>query len=46
MHPQTGDVNFYYIGDSLYGIFRAEDVEMVEGLYTRNFNEAIRVGNN
>jgi hypothetical protein len=31
--PQTGEVVFYYIGDSLYGIFQEKRVVMIEGLY-------------
>lgn len=33
VHPKTGEVVFYYIGDSLYGIFQEKQVAMVEGLY-------------
>ncbi len=43
MHPYTGDVSFYYIGDSLYGIFRESNVEMVEGLYD-GFNYSMKLG--
>jgi hypothetical protein len=43
VHPETGEVSFYYVGDSLYGIFREKDVVMVEPLYER-FNEAYKLG--
>jgi len=29
MHPVTGDVQLYYIGDSLYAIFRKDRIEVV-----------------
>jgi hypothetical protein len=36
---------FYYIGDSLYGIFQEKQVVMVEGVY-ENFNIPYRIGHN
>lgn len=42
-HPYTGEVVFYYIGDSLYGIFQEKQVVMVEGVY-ENFNVPYRIG--
>jgi hypothetical protein len=29
LHPDTGQLTFYYIGDSIYGIFKEKDVVMV-----------------
>lgn len=43
IHPNTGDLSFYYIGDSLYGIFREKNIELVDGLY-QEFNKPIKVG--
>ena len=43
VHPETGEVSFYYIGDSLYGIFKEKEVIMVEGLY-EDFNIAYKIG--
>lgn len=34
---------FYYIGDSLYGIFQERQVGMVEAVY-ESFNQPIRIG--
>ncbi len=28
LHPETGVLKTYYIGDSVYGFFKKEDVEM------------------
>lgn len=33
IHPEKGNVNFYYIGDCVYGIFGKEKVGMVEGQF-------------
>lgn len=42
-HPSTGETVFYYLGDSLYGMFQEKQVVMVEALYEA-FNQPYKVG--
>lgn len=45
MNPDTGEVTFYYIGDSLYGIVQKKTISMVEGLYDDS-NRSMKLGRN
>ena len=43
MNPSTGRLRSYYLGDSIYGIFRKKEVEMVEE-QQKSFNFPYQIG--